>query len=210
MAKNKSQVDVNALKAKENRQAKKIEEYKKQRRWVAWATGIIAILILLLLGTMGYASNWWLNPTRTSSVTPTSLTSGTGSETGGTGGTTSTTGTTGTNSTTNTTTTTPGTNSSNTVERNNSSTTTNNTTTTTNNNTTTPQQSALINLSGLAQVGADLDSVLNQARIAGLNVACQVDILTVQVCTVSDDQGGSIILKRLLGSGNITGVTLNL
>ncbi len=190
----KANSDIKAMAAKQARQQEQLAAYKKQRQWLTWAAITIAILVLLLIATWGYASNWWLgNATRTSSFTPASqepdttsttnpastTTNGGTSTTGGGGGTTTT----------------------------NNSTTTNTSTTTT--NTKPSPTSSLIDFLNSTHVGDTVNSTLDRARALGLHASCHTEVLVVQVCEVSDDNGNTVTTKNLLSGDGLTGVTAN-
>ncbi len=194
-----------------DQQGSSIQNLLRERRWTAWAGGTVLALVLFLALTMGYATNWGMNVSRTAAFTPSDSTTpsttaqdqGTaqpGSNTGSTANKSS--GTTGTSGTT----------SSQDKSTSNTSTTTNNssTTTTTNNTTSsTDPTSELLQVLKDATSGQDVQTVLNAAKASGLGVDCSNQLILVQTCKISSANGAAITIKSLQGGNTITGVTAN-
>lgn len=216
-AKTKQPTTVATMERKQKKQDQMIEQYKNQRRWITWAACIILVLLFLFTSVMGYATNWWQDPTKTSTLnaTPTASTdtSGTGSTDASTqNGTTTTGGSTKTNTNTNSDTT-HATSTTNSTTSNNTTSNTTNTSTTTNNDTTTPSKTGLI--TQLQQfyddlnVGGSLNDAITQAQNLGISYSCETQLLTIRVCTFT--QGGqTVTLKSLLGNDSITGLSTTL
>ncbi len=190
------------MKAKESQQAKQLAQYKKQKEWISWAAAAIGILVLLLLATLGYASNWWVGNSRTASFTPTASTI---PDTSGTASTQSTAGGSGGNGGGGS-----GGGSTSTTERSSTSTSTTTNNTTTNNNSGTNGGGTLADFLASIKVGDNVNSTLDRARALGLGVDCHNELVAVQVCTVSDGSGNVVTLKNLLGGDVLTGITDNL
>jgi len=196
--------------AKDQRQERKlIGDMIKRERIMKWILIGIAILLLLLILFLGYATDWLKGISKDDAVGTTGIsaandanttpngTAGTGST--GTNGTTNNGSTTGTSSTNTT-----GTNSSNTSkETSSTSTTTNNTTT---NNTTTPTpSSSLLSLYTDSSVGDNISGLLDNASLLGISKTCHTEVL-IQVCDFTDGNA-TITTKNLLGTGIVTSIT---
>lgn len=199
MAKKKPSAETKKLNAKEQRQEKLIDKYKKQSRWITWAAIVILLLILFFVFSMGYATNWWQNPSRTSQFSPYSGETTTPAP----AGTNTTVGTTGSNGQSSTSQTNSG--SSNTTKE------TTNTTTTTNNNTTTPASSqpsnALLSLNADTGLGTNINETITRAQNLGITYNCRTELL-VQVCIFSDGPY-TLTTKNLLTGLGITGTSTN-
>lgn len=204
MAKKTPKANMQKLQAKEQRQEKTIERYKKQAQWITWAVIAILLLILFFVLSMGYASNWWQNPTRTSQFNPlgtdASQQAGTDAQTTGNIGTTNT----GTDTTSRT-----GTSSTNNTTRETTSVTNNNTTITTPAPPApTPQPSQrLLTLNSNISTGENIDEIIGLANNLGVGVNCRIELL-VRVCDFTDGQF-TITTKNLITGGGITGINLN-
>lgn len=200
MAKTKSKPtkeSLSKLQAHERKQGKLLHMYRQQRAWITGGAIAILILILLLTLTLGYATNWWQDPSKTAlqrfpttaagQETVPTASSGSSGDTGGGSGTNKTQTTTsgqGANTTNNTTTTTK-------------ETTTNNTTTTT--------PSTLQQFYDSLGVGKSIDDAKALANSLGISTSCHTEILVVQVCDFTAG-GQTISTKNLMSNGLITGI----
>lgn len=190
--------NIKKIQSKQQRQEKQLDHYKREARWVTWAAIIILLLIIFFVGSMGYASNWWQNPTRTSQFSPYAAdtpqeqasnateTTSNGGDSGG-----------------SSTTTRPSTSSTSTTNS-----TTNNTTTTTTTNLSSPKPSnGLLTLIAQTATGENINDVINQAKELGVTYNCRTELL-VQVCEFSDGPF-TFTTKNLVTNLGITGISTN-
>lgn len=185
------------LKSEQQRQSKELGRVKRYNRWLMWAGGVLAIVLLLCMLIMGYATNWWQKPVRTSQkLSDSGQSSGNTDQTspaGGSGGSTT----------------------ERASETSNSShgstTTTNNTTTntTTNNNTATDSSTVLKKFLDELSLGQNIDEVKAEATRLGIDVDCKTELGLVEVCELSKD-GQTITIKALTTNDQISGITANL
>lgn len=211
----KHKPNLEALQAKQRRQSRLIDFYKRQHTWVVAGACAIVLLALLFTGLMGYATNWWQNPTKTSQfgLTPqtgagtvdgaSSAATPSGTVSTGSGGGSSQSGGSSTAKETNSTTT----NNTSTSDKTTSTNTTTNTTNNTNTgNTTDEVSSALKTLYNDAGLGSNINDLKARADEQGVGYNCTVTLLTVQECTFSQG-GNSFTTKNLITNPAITGQT---
>lgn len=209
---------INKLEAEQRKQSRIIAGFKRRNRLFVWLGAAVVVLLLFSIFTMGYASNWWQDPIRTSQFAQDGsdggslANEGTSDDTRSTvtsrnGG--------GSNSSSNSRDTTT-TNNNTTRETSNSKTETNNTKTTENTSSDSSNTdidssdvpSSLQILLDEIDTGDNIDGILARADELGIEPDCHTVLLVVQECTFNVG-GHTITTKNLITDDSITGITSN-
>ncbi len=203
--------ELDSIQKKLQRQSSLLKKYRTQDTHLKWLVGLGGVAILLLVLWLGLATDWTAG-LRKDKVPATATVAGnagtihgtiptaSGASTSGSGGTTPNGESSNTSTRTNGATTTGTTNSS----------TTNNSTTSTTTNATTPPNAVTTGISDLynsTAAGDTIDSVLKYAESLGVPSTCSTSLL-IQTCAFTQN-GNTITVRNLAGSGLVTGVTKN-